>query len=66
MTATLTADDKLFSTCAARAARRAARLYRCFDAKNRAIFFLCQGTFVREFTDLRAVADLLDRMEGRG
>ncbi len=67
MTATLSPEDKTFSTCQARGAILGVRVLRCFDGRNRPVYFLTHGSaWTREFQTLDALVQMLDRMEGRG
>ena len=66
MTAVLSYEDKAFSTCQARGAILGVRVLRCFDGRNRPIYFISHGSaWTREFQTLDALSQMLDRLEGK-
>ncbi len=66
MTATLSPEDKAFLTCQARGAILGVRVLRCFDGRNRPIFFISHDSaWTREFQSLDALVQMLERMEGK-
>lgn len=58
--------EKNFATLQARGALLGVRVLRCHDRGNRPVYFVCQGSWSREFNSMQAIDQLLDRMEGKG